>query len=88
MDGFIVYGNDYEEALNNLEKVLIRCQERNLALSHEKCKMLMTKGIVLGHHISAIGIKVDLAKIEVISKLSLPRSQKEVRSFLGHVGYY
>ena len=36
MDDFIVYGNDFKEALDNLEKVLIRCQETNLALSHEK----------------------------------------------------
>ena len=88
MDDFTVYGNNYEEALDNLEKVLIRCQETNLALKHEKCKMLMTVGIVLGHHISAIGIKVDPTKIEVISKLSPPQSQKEVRHFLGHAGYY
>jgi hypothetical protein len=36
MDDFIVYGNTYQEALDNLEKILIRCQEMNLYLSHEK----------------------------------------------------
>jgi hypothetical protein len=36
MDDFTVYGNTFEEALSNLEEVLIRCQESNLALSHEK----------------------------------------------------
>jgi hypothetical protein len=36
MDDFTVYGNTYQEALDNLEKVLIRCQEMNLSLSHEK----------------------------------------------------
>jgi hypothetical protein len=36
MDDFTVYGNTFEEALSNLEKVLIRCQESNLSLSHEK----------------------------------------------------
>ena len=36
MDDFTVYGNEFKEALDNLEKVLIRCQETNLALSHEK----------------------------------------------------
>ena len=40
MDDFTAYGNTFQEALDNLEKVLIRCQETNLALSHEKCKML------------------------------------------------
>ena len=50
--------------------------------------MLMTEGIVLGHHISVIGIKVDPAKIEVITNLPPPEAQKDVRSFLGHAGYY
>ncbi|XP_031120199.1 uncharacterized protein LOC116023344 [Ipomoea triloba] len=34
------------------------------------------------------GIEVDKAKIEVISKLPPPTSVKEVRSFLGHAGFY
>jgi hypothetical protein len=88
MDDFTVYGNTFEEALSNLEKVLIRCQESNLSLSHEKCKMLLTEGIVLGHHLSAEGIKVDPAKIEVIVNLPSPKTQKDVRRFLGHAGYY
>ena len=88
MDDFTTYGNTFQEALDNLEKVLIRCQEMNLALSHGKCKMLLTQGIVLGHHVSSHGIKVELAKIEVIVGLPFPKTQKEVRSFLGHVGYY
>ena len=50
--------------------------------------MFLTEGIVLGHHISGIGIRVDPAKIDIISQIKIPSSQKEVRSFLGHVGYY
>ena len=88
MDDFTACSNTFQEALDNLEKVLIQCQETNLALSHEKCKMLLTEGIVLGHHISSQGIKVDPAKIEVIVVLPSPKTQKEVRRFLGHAGYY
>jgi len=88
IDDFIVYGNTSEEALENLEKVLKICKETNLSLSHEKCFMMFTKGIVLGHHISGDGIKVDKSKVEVISKLSIPNCQKDVRSFLGFTGYY
>lgn len=84
MDDFSVYG----ETLNNLAKVLKRCQEANLALSHEKCRMMFTKGVVLGHIISQAGIEVDPAKISFISNLSPPKNQKEARSFLGHAGYY
>ena len=88
MDDFTVYGNSFEEALENLEKVLIRCKETNLSLSHEKCFMMFTEGIVLGHHISGDGIKVDRSKVEVISKLPIPNCQRDVRSFLGFTGYY
>ena len=88
MDDFTAYGNTFQESLENLEKLLIRCQEMNLSLSHEKCKMLLTKAIVLGHHVSSQGIKVDPTKIEVSVGLPSPKTQKDARSFLGHAGYY
>jgi hypothetical protein len=50
--------------------------------------MMMQEGIVLGHHISQAGIQVDPAKIEVILTLPTLAKQKDVRSFLGHAGYY
>lgn len=80
--------NEFDESLQNLEKVLKRCIESNLSLSNEKCFILLTKGIVLGHHISPEGIKVDPAKLEIILKLSSPKNQKDVRIILGYVGYY
>jgi len=63
MDDFTVYREDFQQPLYNLEKVLIKCQETNLALSNEKYRMMLTKGVVLGHHIYGIGIRVDPVKI-------------------------
>ena len=37
---------------------------------------------------SAKGIRVDLAKIEVVVNWKPPRSVTKVRSFLGLTGYY
>ena len=48
----------------------------------------MKEGIVLGHVISKRGIEVDKAKIDFIANLSLPKSVKEIRSFLGYAGFY
>jgi len=42
----------------------------------------------LGHIISSKGIKVDPTKISIISQLHYPSSVREVRSFLGHAGFY
>ena len=88
MDDFTVYGDDFQQALDNFKKVLVRCKETNLSLSHKKLRMLLTEGIVLGHHISGIGIRVDPSKTDIISQIKIPSSQKEVRSFFWHVGYY
>ena len=44
--------------------------------------------MVLGHVISARGIEVNKAKIEVIERLPPPTSVKGVRSFLSHAGFY
>ncbi|XP_014632932.1 uncharacterized protein LOC114420453 [Glycine soja] len=49
---------------------------------------MVQEGIVLGHKISARGIEVDRAKIDVIEKLPPPLNVKGVRSFLGHAGFY
>lgn len=50
--------------------------------------MMMEEGVVLGHFISASGIQVDPTKITIISELLVPQKQRDVRSFLGHTGYY
>jgi hypothetical protein len=88
MDDFTPYGVSFQEALENLEKVLKRCIQAQLSLSTEKCHMMMSEGIVLGHFISSQGIQVDPSKIEVIKNLPTPKTQTDVRSFLGHAGYY
>ena len=88
MDDFSVCGQSFEECLENLERVLERCVKVNLVLNWEKCHFMVQEGIVLGHIISNRGIEVDKAKIEVIENLQPPKTVREIRSFLGHVGFY
>jgi hypothetical protein len=88
MDDFSVYGDSYELCLMHLEKVLERCEESNLVLNWEKCHFMVTHGIVLSHIVSSKGIEVDKSKVEVIQKLPTPRTVKDMRSFLGHAGFY
>ena len=48
---------------------------------------MVQAGIMLGHKISAQGIEVDKAKIDVIENLPPPVNAKGIRSFLGHAGF-
>ncbi|GJT53686.1 reverse transcriptase domain-containing protein [Tanacetum coccineum] len=88
MDDFSVFGNSFDQCLNNLDKMLGRCEETNLVLNWEKCHFMVNEGIVLGHKISGKGIEVDKSKIDIIAKLPYPINMKGVRSFLGHAGFY
>ncbi|GJV02771.1 reverse transcriptase domain-containing protein [Tanacetum coccineum] len=88
MDDFLVFGNSFSTCLSNLERMLKRCEDTNLALNWEKIHFMVKEGIVLGHKISKKGIEVDKAKIDVIAKLPHPTTVKGIRSFLGHAGFY
>ena len=81
-------GVSFDDCLENLRVVLMRCEETNLVLNWEKFHFMVREGIVLGHKISARGIEVDIAKVEVIEKLPPPTFVKGIRSFLGHAGFY
>eukprot|EP00253_Pinus_taeda_P010249 PITA_10249 len=88
MDDFTPYGDEFDPALEILEKVLQRCIATRLCLSHEKCYMMMTEGLILGNYISAAGIQGDPTKIQILLLIPTPTTQTELRSFLGFSGYY
>ncbi|RDX99224.1 Retrovirus-related Pol polyprotein, partial [Mucuna pruriens] len=62
--------------------------DTNLVLNFEKCHFMVIEGIVLGYLVSNRGIEVDKSKIDIITSLPNPTSVWEVRSFLGHAGFY
>ena len=88
MDDFSVFGNDFESCLAPLTKILEVCVRKRLVLSWEKSHLMVREGVVLGHIIWGKGLEVDKAKIEVIQNLPLPSTVRDLRSILGHVGFY
>ena len=88
MDKFSVYGSSFENCLENLEAVLQRCQDKDLALNWEKFHFTVTKGIVLGHKIYAAALEVDQVKFSIIKTLLPPIIVKGIRSFLEHASFY
>ena len=49
---------------------------------------MVISGIILSHVISIDDIQVDKAKIDFISGLPVPKSVRDMRSFLEHTGFY
>ena len=63
MDDFFVYGSSFDDCLNNLSRVLQRCEEVNLVVNWEKCHFMVNKGVVLEHLVSDKGIEVNREKV-------------------------
>jgi hypothetical protein len=49
MDEFPVYGKTFDHGLENLDRVLQPCEEKDLVLNWKKCHCMVREGIVLGH---------------------------------------
>ena len=62
--------------------------KKHFLLDWEKWHLMVTKGLVLGHIISKEGMQVDRAKVAVIEQLPPPKTIRDIRSFLGHAGFY
>jgi hypothetical protein len=50
--------------------------------------MMMNEEIVLGHHLSSMGVEVGKNKIKIITLLPTPLKPKDIKKFLGHAAYY
>ena len=88
MDDFSIFSSSFESCLSHLTCILQLCIQFNLVFSWEKSHFTVQERIALCHQVSKRGLEVDKAKIEVIKSLPLPSNLKEVRSFLGHTGFY
>ena len=88
MDDFSIFGSCFNACLEHLTQILNVCVKKRLVLSWKKSHFMVREGIVLGHLVSSKVLEVDKAKVEVIQDLALPKSIRELRSLLGHVGFY
>ena len=77
-----------KEHLEHLEDIFTRLKAAGLKLKLEKCCFFKRHIEYLGHLISVEGIQPLPEKLESIAKMPAPKNPKEVKQFLGLVGYY
>ena len=88
LDGVIIFGKSFEEAVENLQKVLERLHNAGLKLKPKKCELFAKSVSFLGHIISDEGVASDPEKVKTVQICPVPINQTETRSFLGLCGYY
>lgn len=88
LDDIIVFSTSLQEHLVNLEKVFARLRDSNFKIQMDKSEFLKLETAYLGHIISSEGIKPNPDKISAVLKYPMPKTPKEIKSFLGLIGYY
>ena len=74
--------------MEDIREVFNRLRQYKLKIHPKKTTLATNSVTYLGHLCTDGGALPDPAKIEVVEKITAPRTVKEVRSFLGLVGYY
>ena len=88
LDDILVYSPDMETHLEHLRKLFIKLREADLKLKEVKCNFLKKHIQYLGHIVSGKGITPMPEKLVCIKEMPPPKTPKEVKQFLGLIGYY
>jgi transposase InsO family protein len=88
LDDLATASKSFEEMVKNLDLIFERLRSVGLVLKPEKTRLCQTKILWLGHIISEKGVQMNPEKIEGITKMSTPRTKKQVKSFVSMCSFY
>jgi hypothetical protein len=87
-DDVLIYSKSEEEHVKHLAAVLQLMRENQLTAKKSKCEFAVPQVEYLGHIISSSGVATNPSKIKDMQSWPLPKSIKQLRSFMGLTGYY
>ncbi|KAL3685159.1 hypothetical protein R1sor_003181 [Riccia sorocarpa] len=87
LDDLCVHGST-DQHVQSLRVVFSACRAARISLNPDKCFFGVSCGPLLGHLVSRRGTSVDPGKVEKISTMPIPENIRELRRFLGCIGYY
>ncbi|KAG1929738.1 gag-pol fusion protein [Pimephales promelas] len=88
LDDVVIFSNTWTDHIRHLKQTLERIQSAGLTLNVGKCRWAQREACYLGYLLGNGQLKPQVSKVEAIHRSPPPRTKKEVRSFLGLVGWY
>ncbi|KAJ1206276.1 hypothetical protein NDU88_001685 [Pleurodeles waltl] len=88
LDDIAVFSSTWEEHLQHLWRVLEALQKAGLTIKASKCQIGQGSVVYLGHQVGSGQVAPLQPKIDTILAWEPPKTQTEVRAFLGLTGYY
>ena len=87
LDDITMFSQYNEEHLKHLKQTFLKCRIYGLSLNPKKSHFVVQEGKLLGHLVSANGIRIDPERVKAILKICFPRSKKDVQSFIGTINF-
>eukprot|EP00775_Hariotina_reticulata_P000440 gene440-700_t len=88
LDDILVFSATPEEHMQHLEAVLNRLQQHKLYCRLHKCHFGLPNVEYLSHIVGENGIRVDPRKVKIVQDWPAPKTQSELRGFLGLTNYF
>ncbi len=88
LDDVVIHSNSWQEHLRHLTQTLEKIKKAGLTLNVGKCEWAKQEANYLGYHLGNGQLRPQVNKVEAICQSPRPKTKKEVRSFLGLVGWY
>jgi hypothetical protein len=87
IDDVVVFSKSIGEHADHLVQVIRRLNQAQLILNVAKCDFARTEVNLLGFKINALGRRIDPTRLVNLVDWPKPTTAKQLRSFLGFVGY-
>lgn len=87
IDDIIIGGKDWKEYFDLLDEVLDKFERAGMTINLEKSQFCKCEMKFLGHTITNEGIKPDPENVKAIKEFPTPKTRKQLKSFLGMVGF-
>ena len=88
LDDLVIHNATWPEHLASLRKVLERLRTAGLTAKPSKCHFAMKECTYLGHIVGNGQVRPEIGKLTAVEDFPVPKTKKEVRTFLGLTGYY
>lgn len=88
LDDIIIFSTSLQEHIERLGEVFERLRNANFKIQLDKSEFLRKEVAYLGHIVTPDGVKPNPDKIKAIQNFPLPKTAKQIKGFLGLLGYY
>ena len=88
IDDVVIFSHGWGEHLEHLREVFSQLQLAGLTVKLKKCQFGQEKVHYLGHVIGGGEVQPEPVKVRAVKEYPIPATKKDVRAFLGLVGYY